>query len=281
MENAIQTYQGQSALDIRRTLPDNASIKQNLTNEEYKILQASCKQHLSEMEEADAAYKVKTQLHFVAIETGYHKPQDALTWQYLQTRLYTFLREHYGGLSIEDIKCAFDLLAFGRLDQYLPKNAYGTPDRSHYQQFTPEYFAKVLNAYKQVQNAVISKARAMLPEQKKEQQGDGNEYWNNKLREAYYIYKYRGKLELAPYLILHALKHMRRVHYNLDVEITEQDKSKAYWEYLRQAAHGLQNENEAVYVKRKGKDAEPLAEATRTNAQVRLIQEYFDYLINR
>lgn len=280
METAIQTYTERMELEIRRTLPTSAVVMQALTTEERKVLEISCKPHLNEMNQQDALYKFGTMVRYIAIDTGYKIP-DAGTWQYIQSRLFTFLLEHYGGLSLEDIKQAFDLLALGRLDMYLPKNSYGTAERSHYQAFTPEYFARILNAYMQVQGEVISKARRAMPAEQKPRSNEGERYWNMKLREAFYIYKYRGKFELSPYLVLHALKWLRAIHYDVEIEITEQDKRRAFYKYLADANKGLKNENEAVYVRRKGIEAEALQGATMSNAQERLIRQYFDELINR
>lgn len=71
-------------------------------------------------------------------------------------------------MTLADIKLAFELATTGELDDYLPKDSQGNPDKKHYQQFNADYFAKILNAYRRKQNGVIHKAYKALPEPKKE-----------------------------------------------------------------------------------------------------------------
>lgn len=275
---AIAIRQQQTELQIRRSLQKDERVQKALTKEENLIFYASCQPHIDELiaqgNEQELTAKISQQLDFIALEVGYKKPSSGIDWQWLKTRIYTFIKTHYRWLSLADMKYAFDALALGNLDEYLPRNAYGTPDRSHYQSFTPEYFAKVLNAYKQYQSGIVSTARNALPAPTKAKSNDGERYWDRKSVEAFYIYKYRGVLKLSPYLTLHILKRIDK-----SAVITETDKKKAFYEYLRLASKGMKNENEAVYVKRKGIEAQELQAEAQTKAEERVIKEHFDSII--
>ena len=76
-------------------------------------------------------------------------------------RFFDYLRKYYSEFTFDDVKTAFELLLVGELDAYLPKGRDGEADKNHYQEFSAEFYTRVLNAYrskkKQVQ-AVIIKA---------------------------------------------------------------------------------------------------------------------------
>lgn len=74
------------------------------------------------------------------------------------------LKRYYSDMTLADIKMAFELATTGELDEYLPKDKQGNPDKNHYQQFNADYFAKILKAYKQKQTDVIDKAYKAIPE---------------------------------------------------------------------------------------------------------------------
>lgn len=82
-------------------------------------------------------------------------------------------------MTLADIKLAFELATTGELDDYLPKDSQGNPDRKHYQQFNADYFAKILNAYRRKQNGVIHKAYKAVPEPKKELTPEEKRYYHN------------------------------------------------------------------------------------------------------
>lgn len=80
------------------------------------------------------------------------------------TLLVDFLRKYYFSFSISEIKLAFELAVVGELDNYLPRDRDGRPDRNHYQMLSMEYVGKILNAYKKLRSKVkikVYKNRAM------------------------------------------------------------------------------------------------------------------------
>lgn len=79
-------------------------------------------------------------------------------------RVINFMMKYYKDFTIRDIADAFDLLLAGELDEWLPKNSKGQPEKAHYQEFSIEYITRVLNAYRKMNIARAPKAKALLPE---------------------------------------------------------------------------------------------------------------------
>jgi len=83
--------------------------------------------------------------------------------QYTKTRFYQTLTRYYSSLSIQSIKLAFDMLAVGQLDDYLPKDRHQQPERNNYGEFSFEFYTRILNAYVKRTSDVWGKVRLSLP----------------------------------------------------------------------------------------------------------------------
>ena len=55
------------------------------------------------------------------------------------------------------------MLIAGELDEFLPKDKNGNPEKKHFQQFNIDYFGRILNAYCRKRINVLSKAYSLLP----------------------------------------------------------------------------------------------------------------------
>lgn len=77
--------------------------------------------------------------------------------------LMNLLPKYYQDFGIKNIVEAFELLMVQELDPFLPKDKHGQPERNHYQDFSVDYFLKVLNAYRK-RVASRTPAKALLPE---------------------------------------------------------------------------------------------------------------------
>ena len=107
-----------------------------LSNVDALILTAAKNATIGEMQPTEIAAAVNQCFKFIAIDVGYKRPADDAEWQYIVVRLADVLKRHFYDLTIEDVKTAFELLTVGDLDNYLPINSNGEPDRSHYQNLT-------------------------------------------------------------------------------------------------------------------------------------------------
>lgn len=73
-------------------------------------------------------------------------------------RIITFIRDYYGGMSIDDVKNAFEFKAAGK---------YQAPE--HYQSWSKNYVGKVLQAYRTFRHQKVKPTQSILPPIKKEE----------------------------------------------------------------------------------------------------------------
>lgn len=159
---------GTKAIDIRRQMLQLPEVAKSLSGVEKYIFAASTKMQIADIDDGTLIAKTGQMFRFIAMDVGYIIPTNPEDWAYICTRLLDILKKYYSQMTLADIKLAFELATTGELDDYLPKDSQGNPDKKHYQQFNADYFAKILSAYRRKQNGVIHKAYKALPEPKKE-----------------------------------------------------------------------------------------------------------------
>ena len=186
-------------------------------------------------------------------------------------------------MTLADIKLAFELATTGELDDYLPKDSQGNPDKKHYQQFNADYFAKILNAYRRKQNGVIHKAYKALPEPKKELTPEEKRYYHNqtvaRCREVFLQYKYTGRFVLGITDGMLIYDWLRKLGFANDVAGTEDDRKQAFARYMQRVARGFVSKYEAYHVQRKGTDAPELDFTAYEIARDKEIARTFDRMI--
>ena len=129
------TKPGTKSIDIRRKLVQLPQVIEALTPVENYIFAASTKTQIIEMDDAVLVHKMGQMFRYIAIDVGYNIPQNDNDWAYIQTRLADVLKRYYSYMTLADIKLAFELAMTGELDNYLPRDSQGNPDKKHYQQF--------------------------------------------------------------------------------------------------------------------------------------------------
>lgn len=186
-------------------------------------------------------------------------------------------------MTLADIKLAFELATTGELDDYLPKDSQGNPDKKHYQQFNADYFAKILSAYRRKQNGVIHKAYKALPEPKKELTPEEKRYYHNQIvarcREVFLQYKYTGRFVLGITDGMLIYDWLRKLGFANEVVGTEDDRKQAFARYMQRVARGFVNKYEAYHVQRKGTDAPELDFTAYEIARDKEIKRTFDRMI--
>ena len=283
---ALEIYNpkpGTTAIEIRRKMVQLPEVAKALTQVEKYVFAASTKTQISEMDDATLVGKTKQMFHFIAMDVGYIIPQDETDWAYIQTRLVDILKRYYSYLTLADIKLAFELATTGELDEYLPRDSQGNPDKKHYQQFNADYFAKILGAYRKKQNEVVGKAYKALPEPKKEMTPEEKRYYHNR-REArnrivFLRYKYTGKItfEIGDEMFL--FEWLKKIGYADEVNATEDDRKQAFAKYMQRAAIGLINQYTACNVRRKGIDSPEIDYTAYEVARKKEIKRAFDRMI--
>ncbi len=274
---------GAKAIDIRRKMVQLPCVSKALTTVEKYIFAASAKTPISEIEETTLVDNLRSLFKRIALEVGYTIPNNSNDWNYIQARLFDILKRYYSDMTLSDIKMAFELLYPGELDDYLPKDSRGNPDKKHYQQFNADYFTKILNAYRRKRNEVIHKAYNALPEPEKELTQEEKRYYHNKTvarcRAIFLEYKYTGRLVLMSIDAKLIYEWLLKSGFADEVAGTDKDREQALNLYMQRVARGLVNKFEAYNVYRNGISASELDFTTYEIARNKEISRAFDRMI--
>ena len=277
------TKPGTKAIEVRRRMMQLPEVAKALNPVEKYVFAASTKTPIAEIDDAKLVENLSLLFKRIAIDVGYIIPQNENDWAYIQTRLVDILKRYYSYLTLADIKLAFELATTGELDDYLPKDSQGNPDKKHYQQFNADYFAKILNAYRRKQNGVIHKVYKALPEPKKELTPEEKRYYHNqtvaRCREVFLQYKYTGRFVLGITDGMLIYDWLRKLGFANEVAGTEDDRKQALARYMQRVARGFVNKYEAFHVQRKGTDAPELDFTAYEIARDKEIKRTFDRMI--
>lgn len=274
---------GTKAIEIRRQMVQLPDIAKALTPVEKYIFAASTKTQISEMDDGVLVSKTAQMFRFIAMDVGYIIPQNENDWAYIQTRLVDILKRYYSNLTLADIKLAFELATTGELDEYLPKDKQGNPDKNHYQQFNADYFAKILKAYKQKQTDVIDKAYKAILEKNNEispeqiRRFEIQRQWRN--RYIFLCYKYTGKLILGLTDDMFLYEWLQKCGLADDVQVKEDDRKEAFARYMQRVARGMINQYTAFQVRRKGTESPEIDFTAFEVARKKEIIRAFDRMI--
>lgn len=277
------TKPGTKAIEVRRRMVQLPEVAKALNPVEKYVFAASTKTPIAEIDDAKLVENLSLLFKRIAIDVGYIIPQNENDWNYIQSRLLDILKRYYSDMTLADIKLAFELATTGELDDYLPKDSQGNPDKKHYQQFNADYFAKILNAYRRKQNGVIHKSYKALPEPKKELTPEEKRYYHNqtvaRCREVFLQYKYTGRfvLGIADGMLIY--DWLRKLGFANEVAGTEDDRKQAFARYMQRVARGFVNKYEAYHVQRKGTDAPELDFTAYEIARDKEIKRTFDRMI--
>lgn len=267
------------AVDVRRKLASMNAVSNMLTSEEKYILEASTKELISDIDERELVKDSAVMFKYIAIDVGYTIPSQN-EWSYILTRLVGIMKRYYGNYTLADVKLAFELATIGKLDDYLPKDSHGAPDRKHYQQFNAEYFSKIFGAYVKRQNEVLAKAYKCMPQERKPM--NESEYRLMRLQRNKMIflrYKYTGKLILENIDDMLLYEWLYSVGLADDVEETKSDRKQAYNIYMRKAVDGIVNKYAAINVRREGDESHEIDYIAYSLGRQRMIKKAFDTMI--
>lgn len=274
---------GTKAIDIRRQMLQLPEVAKSLSGVEKYIFAASTKMQIADIDDGTLIAKTGQIFRFIAMDVGYIIPTNPEDWAYICTRLLDILKKYYSQMTLADIKLAFELATTGELDDYLPKDSQGNPDKKHYQQFNADYFAKILNAYRRKQNGVIHKAYKALPEPKKELTPEEKRYYHNqtvaRCREVFLQYKYTGRLVFGLTDEMFVYNWLLGVGLADEVKETEDDRKEAYNRFLARAARGFVNEFTVYHVRKQGTQSPEIDYTAFEVARRKEIKRTFDRMI--
>lgn len=274
---------GTKAIDIRRQMLQLPEVAKSLSGVEKYIFAASTKMQIADIDDDTLIAKTGQMFRFIAMDVGYIIPTNPEDWAYICTRLLDILKKYYSQMTLADIKLAFELATTGELDDYLPKDSQGNPEKKHYQQFNADYLAKILNAYRRKQNGVIHKAYKALPEPKKEltpqqiRQFEIQRQWRN--RYIFLCYKYTGKLILGLTDDMFLYEWLQKCGLADDVQVKEDDRKEAFARYMQRVARGMINQYTAFQVRREGTESPEIDFTAFEVARKKEIIKAFDRMI--
>jgi hypothetical protein len=267
------------AVDVRRKLASMDAVSNMLTSEEKYILEASTKELISDIDEHELVKDAAVMFKYIAIDVGYTIPSQN-EWSYILTRLVGIIKRYYGNYTLADIKLAFELASIGKLDDYLPKDSHGAPDRKHYQQFNVEYFSKIFGAYIKRQREVLAKAYKCMPQERKPMDVSKYNLMRSQRNKMIFLrYKYTGKLILENLDDMFLYEWLHRVGLANDVVETKKDRKQAYNIYMRKAIDGIINKYDAINVRREGDESHELDYIAYSIGRQRMIKKAFDEVI--
>lgn len=275
-DNSICLPGQRMAVDVRKDMLNMPVVMDSLTYAEKMIFYASTKNPISELEENELHDKVSNLAKFISRDAGIRQLET-----YDVTRFLDILRRYYNTLSITQVKLAFEMAMAGELDDYLPRDREGNPDRNHYQSFSVEYITKILNAFKRKSSEVKIKAYDSLPrlqEPGKEQKEYFIRYSKDLAIYNYLHYKYTGKLHsIVGENVIY--RELERLDLAVPVRITEEDRKKAMRNLLRRAQSGLIKPFVAECIRRAGTKNDTVNDSAYFIARYRAICESLDIII--
>lgn len=162
--------------------------------------------------------------------------------KYIVVRIMEIVRRHYGWLSIEDFRLAFELASVGKLEV----------DNRHYFHMTVDYVCRILNAY------IRAKDEHKTEEKPKEEERGITEEYKRLLNGCWFRYKYTGKLVATVVQEMFLYRDLVAEGYAEEIQISEEDKRSAYCRFIQAAIRGEKKEMEEYRVRKEGTESDLL-----------------------
>lgn len=268
------------AIEIRRRMAEVPELMAGLSKIETYIFSASTKLQINELTDDILVKKSAQMFRFIAIDVGYTIPSQN-DWSYICTRLLDVLKKYFSNLTLSEIKLAFELALTGGLDEYLPRDSRGEPDKKHYQQFNVDYFSKILNAYIKKRGEVIEKVYKSLPapEIQVEEKEKYHQLSFNRLLNVFLRYKYKGTFRLGLVDGMFFYNILKKASIIDEIKEQDEDRRKALSIYMQRVAKGFTNRYEAYRVQRKGACSPELDFTAYEIARDKEIQRAFYFIV--
>lgn len=219
---------GTNAVTIRRAIAGNPAIMDRLEPIERSVFVASTAKIVQEYNEQELANVLADTLKWIAKDIGI-RDTESPDWKIGIVRFVQILKRYYLSFSIKDIRLAFELMVTGELDDYLPKDRFGKPDKEHYQMFNADYFCRIVNAYRDYRKVVINKTVGFVPKPAQvRSRTEEAQYRNetiNTIVAAFYEFKYHGRMpKLSAIMEMLAYEELAKVGLAEPFDVTEQEQ---------------------------------------------------------
>lgn len=220
-----------SFVERNRELIQSNKIKQ-LSKVDQRIFVESTRKLISE-EESEEKKIEYLGIIFIGVcsDFGLNAPERSAVKSVFSS-IFDVVDLYFDDLSFAEVKLAWRLLAVGELDNYLPKDRYGNPDKNHYGSLNVDYVTKILKAYRKRKADMMAKTTALLPDKPKATPEQERAFLNvqaNNFIFAIMKYKYSGRFKAESDRLISesTFKYMERLGYDMDTIPTYEDKKLA------------------------------------------------------
>jgi len=267
------------AVNLRREMIKLPEVMNSLSVIDQGIFIATTTTRISDYSDNNLVQALNVLTKFIGKDLGIKGEIEP----YEQTRFLEILKKYYSDLTVQEVKISFELSLTGELDEFLPKDSTGSPDKKHYQQFSLEYITKILNAYKKRKQGTVSKAFAALPEYKEEiSEERKNYYYNtmiNDLLYSFFKFKYLNIFDVNSISGKLYYEVLEFVGLAEAIEINEHDKKVAVNEFRKRGQNGLIDEFLLASIKKIGTEHPSITPEAYFAAEIRTIKETYIMII--
>lgn len=272
-----------SFVERNRELIQSNKIKQ-LSKVDQRIFVESTK-HLISEEESEEKKIEYLGIIFIGVcsDFGLHTPECSAVKSVFSS-IFNVVDLYFDDLSFAEVKLAWRLLAVGELDNYLPKDRYGNPDKNHYGSLNVDYVTKVLKAYRKRKADMMAKTTALLPDKPKVTPEMERAFLNvqaNNFIFAIMKYKYSGRFKVESDRLISesTFKYMERLGYDMDTIPTYEDRKLALAQFKGRPISSFAQVFEKECLSTVGIEHEAVYFRALLIAKKRLLFRYWDEIL--
>lgn len=272
-----------SFVERNRELIQSNKIKQ-LSKVDQRIFAESTRKLISE-EESEEKKIEYLGIIFIGVcsDFGLNAPEHSAVKSVFSS-IFDVVDLYFDDLSFAEVKLAWRLLAVGELDNYLPKDRYGNPDKNHYGSLNVDYVTKVLKAYRKRKADMMAKTTALLPDKPKATPEQERAFLNvqaNNFIFAIMKYKYSGRFKVESDRLISesTFKYMERLGYDMDTIPTYEDKKLALAQFKGRPINSFAQVFEKECLATFGIEHEAVYFRALMIAKKRLLFRYWDEML--
>ena len=273
-----------SFVERNRELIQSNKIKQ-LSKVDQRIFVESTKRLISEEESEEKKIEYLGIIFIgVCFDFGLNAPERSAVKSVFSS-IFNVVDLYFDDLSFAEVKLAWQLLAVGELDNYLPKDRYGNPDKNHYGSLNVDYVTKVLKAYGKRKADMMAKTTALLPDKPKATPEQERAFLNvqaNNFIFAIMKYKYSGRFKAESDRLISesTFKYMERLGYDMDTIPTYEDKKLALAQFKGRPINSFAQVFEKECLATFGIEHEAVYFRALMIAKKRLLFRYWDEMLS-
>lgn len=267
-------------LEIRKNLAKNPEAMSGLVPVEKAVYLAATGRPIDAYNSVELAKELRESLHWICKDVGFRSSNEADA-QYLVVRTSEILKRYYADLSLRDFRMAFEMCLTGELDEYLPRNKDGQPERNHYQNFNAEYICRILNAYRARRRQIIGKVKKAADPEKpsqdftQEQKKRLAEKARNMLLASYGKFVETGNLEASPIQEIIFYSILSDSGLAEPIEVTDEERKAVFGKILMQMTMKGASAGEIHRFKERGIGASDVEQGAFQSARRKALEKTF------